>query len=245
MRRRLAGNLALILIALAWTESPAAADELSDAIRQANDAREESQRMSRSAEEGRSKARQLYGETKLVKFQLAAEDYVSAGSHFDRAADAFQRASYYLDRLRSTRNASLLDDAKSNFREAGEQSNEAVQNAKRAAERFNAGIEEYNRQIQDERKRKADKNRTDAFDLMKSTEEQIKKVENRPNSAGVVSCLKTANQRARWAFTEFHGAVENADRVDAYRSKTEEGIRYYNEAIQILKRTSETGKCNN
>jgi tetratricopeptide (TPR) repeat protein len=245
MRGRLAVNFALILIVLAWTAPPVGADELSDAIRQANDAREESRRMSRTAEEGRFKSRQLYGETKFMKFQLAAEDYVSAGSHFDRAADAFQRASYYLDRLRSTRNASLLDDAQSNFREAGEQYNEAVQSARRAAERFNGGIEEYNRQLQDERKRKADKNRTDAFDLMKSTEEQIKKIESRPNSAGVVTCLKAANQRARWAFTEFHGAVENAGRADAYKDKTEAGIRYYNEAVQILKRTSETGNCSN
>lgn len=159
-----------------------------------------------------------------MKFQLAAKDYVSAGSHFDRAAYAFQRASDYLDRLRSTRNTSLLDDAQSNFREAGEQYNDAVQSARRVAERFNGGIEEYNQQLQDERKRKADQNRTDAFNLMKSTEERIKQIENRPSSTGVMTCLKTANQRARWAFTEFHGAVENTGRVDAYRDKTDAGI---------------------
>jgi hypothetical protein len=243
MIRYFASLVIYALVASIWMPSPAAADELSDAIRQAEEAKAESQRLSRSAEEGRSKARQLYEETKFVKFQLAAENYVSASSRFDRAADAFHRAGYYLERARSTGNPSLLDDAQSNFREAGDHYNEGIQHARRAGERFNGGIEEYNRQLRDERKRKADANRTDAFNLMKSIEGMTKKIEGKSRSSEAVSCLKGAHSRAQWAFGEFHSAVNNAEQAETYKEKTQKGIQYYNQAVQMVKQAREKGKC--
>ncbi len=180
-----------------------------------------------------------------MKFQLAAKDYVSAGSHFDRAAYAFQRASDYLDRLRSTRNTSLLDDAQSNFREAGEQYNDAVQSARRVAERFNGGIEEYNQQLQDERKRKADQNRTDAFNLMKSTEERIKQIENRPSSTGVTTCLKRPTSARAGPSPSSTARSRTPAGWTPTETRPMQVSCYYNEAVQILKRTSETGNCSN
>jgi len=231
-----------VLFVSIWL-SPLAADELGDAIRQAEQAEAESKRMSRNAEEGRLKARQLYEQAKLVKFQVAGEDFATASSRFDRAAGAFQRAAYYLDRFRSTGYESILKEAQSNLREAGSNYNDGVEYADRAAERFNGGIDEYNRQLRDERKRRAEQDRTDAFNLMKSAEEAMKKITSKAGSGAMASCLKSARERAEWAFGEFHSAVENADRPEYYQKKREGGIAYYNQAIEIMKQATETGKC--
>lgn len=243
MMRKQSTIVSLILLCMCRLSTPAAADQLGDAIRQAEEAKAESERMSRSAEEGRQKARQLYEQAKLVKFQLGAEHYVSARSQFDRSADAFNSARYSLELFQKYGHQSHVSDAERSFRQARDHYNEAVAEARKAAEWINGGIDEYNRQLRDERKKKADQNRTDAFDLQKKIENAIRNIEGKPASAGAVSCLNEAKSRARWAFGEFHSAVENADRVETYNDKTQSGIRYYNEALEIVKQTTETGKC--
>jgi hypothetical protein len=242
MRRRLGSMLVLIL--LAWMPQPATADQLGDAIRQAEQAKADSEKMSRNAEEGRQRARELYEQAKLVKFQLGAEHYVSARSQFDRAADGFNSARYSLELFQKYGSRSHVSDAERSLQQAGDRYNEAIAEARKAAEWINSGIDEYNRQIQDERKKKARQNRTDAFDLQTKIENAIRNIERKPASASAVSCLNEAKSRARWAFGEFHSAAENTDHVETYNEKTQSGIRYFNEALEIVKQTTETGKCN-
>jgi hypothetical protein len=233
--------LALAVITL-W-QRPSQADALSDAIYQAGEAKEESQRLARDAEDRRQKVRQLYEEAKLVKFQLAADEFLSARSAFERAADSFQKARYYLERLQSTQNPELASTAEENFREAGRHYDEGARRANKGVEWLNGGIEEYNQQLRDERKSQAAKNRTDAFDLMDTIKKKLVAIQGQKGSANAVSCLEKARDKAKWAFGDFHSAVENADREDVYREKVQSGIGHYNEAVQILKMISDTGQC--
>jgi hypothetical protein len=235
--------LLALAVASLW-HRPALSDALNDAIRQADQAKEESQRMARDSDESRQKASQLYNETKLVKFQLARDEFSAASSDFERAADSFNRARYYLELMQKNQNPAHVPTIEEHFRDAGRHSEEAVRRSRRGSEWFNGGIEEYDRQLREERKRQAEKNNRDSFDLMKTIEKRLQAAKSQKGSAVTVACLDHARGRANWAFNNFLGAAGNADREDTYREKFQAGIRDYNEAVQTLKKLSETGQCN-
>lgn len=243
MIKSASSTLALLWLAAICTPQPAIADQLSDAIRQAEQAKEETEKASRSADSERSKAWQLYEQTSIIKFQLSSEHYGSARSRFERAADAFNSARVSLEYFQRSQSQSLLTDAERSFRQAGEQYNEALEEIRHASEFYSGGIDEYNGQLRAERKKKAKQSFRDALDLIRRIEDLSKAVGDKPGSASKKSCLHQAYWRAQTASTKFHMAVEDAGRPESYSENSKAGIQYYNEAIEIVKQASETGTC--
>jgi hypothetical protein len=235
--------LALLLLATLCIPQQAIADELSDAIRQTEQAKEGAKQASRNADSERSKAWQLYKQTLIVKLQISSEHYGAASSRFEQAADAFNSARASLVYFQDSHNQAHLSDAERSFRQAGERYNEGVEEIRQATEFYNGGIDEYNWQLRTERKKKATDSREDAFDLMKKIEELAKRVGEKPSAASKKDCLKQAYWRAQTAFTKFNMAAGDVDRPDSYSEDFKAGIQYYNEAVEIVKQVSEKGTC--
>jgi hypothetical protein len=235
--------LLFVLTVVSLWESSAFPDALNDAIRQAEKAKEEVQSLARDAEEREKKARQLYNEAKLEKFQLAGSEFSAASSDFHRAATSFNQARHYLELMQKYKNPEHASTIEEHFREAGRHYEEAARRSRRGSEWFNGGIEDYNRKLRDERKSQAAEHSKDAFDLMKSTEKKLQAIQSQKGSAVAATCLEQARSRASWAFNNFNSAAANVSREDTYREKVQSGIRDYNEALQTLKKLSETGQC--
>lgn len=235
--------LFFVLAAAGFWQPPAFSDALNDAIRQAEKAKEEVQGLARDSEERARKARQLYNEAKIEKFQLAGGEFSAASSDFHRAASSFNQARYYLELMRKYENPEHASTIEEHFREAGRHYEEAARRSRRGSEWFNGGIEDYNRKLRDERKGQAAEHTNDAFDLMKSIEKRLQAIQGQKGSAVAAACLENARSRANWAFNNFNSAVANVDHEDQYREKVQSGIRDYNEALRTLKKLSEAGHC--
>jgi len=220
------------------------ADELGDAIRQAENAKSEAERLSRSANESRRKAKELYDDTRVRAFSFAADKFGSASFQFERSAKDYNSARYSLSQLKKYGTASHATDAQKYFGWAAEKYNTAVGLLNQGNERFNNGIEEYNKKLTRQRRDDAAKNFTDAYNLEEKIGNTISEISGKAGADDIMGCLTTARDRASSAMVDFNTAKDRAGNPDTYRDKMKWAIRNFNEAIELFNKAVKDGSCN-